>query len=198
MLISNSFLAFVWLPRKWRKTFYDSTIKAWSHTHLQIQHMICKTHKFHNENSTTPNIPRSWPTSHQHILQIQNQLRNPFVERNSVKYEPSWLVIPVISAILWVWRRRFVVDCRFGSGIVVCTTLLLRSFDLGSEGKMCIREGERGTSVNWRWWYERFNSGLKSGWTVPQLLEVSKYFHHFFSYFYYFFYIVNLRFFFFV
>ena len=107
ILISNYFLPSVWLPRKWRKTICDSTIEAWSHTHLHIQHTICKTHKFQNLNSTTPNKPRSKPTSHQHILQIQNQLRNPFVERNSVKYEPSWLVIPIISAILC---------CGFGGG----------------------------------------------------------------------------------
>ena len=97
-LISNSFLAFVWLPRKWRKTIYDSTIEAWSHTHLHVQHMIGKIHKFQNENSTAPNKPQSKPTCHQYILQIQNQPRNPFVERNSIKYKPSWLVILVISA----------------------------------------------------------------------------------------------------
>ena len=97
-LISNPFLAFVWLPRKWRKKIYDSTIEAWSHTHLHVQHTICKIHKFQNENSTAPNKPQSKPTSHQYILQIQNQPRNPFVERNSIKYKPSWLVIPVISA----------------------------------------------------------------------------------------------------
>ena len=68
--------------------------------HVYIYNTIGKTHKFQNENSTAPNKPLSKPTSHQHILQIQNQLRNPFVERNSVKYESSWLVIPVISAIL--------------------------------------------------------------------------------------------------
>ena len=77
------------------------------HIHLHIQHMICKTQKFQNENSTDPNKSQLKPTSHQHILQIQNQRRNPFVERNSVKYEPSWLIIPVISAILC---------CGFGGG----------------------------------------------------------------------------------
>ena len=105
--ISNSFLAFVWLPRKWRKTICVNTIEAWSHTHLHIQHTICKIHKFQNKNSTAPNKPRLKPTRHQHILQIQNQPRNPFVEKNSVKYEPSWLVILVISAILC---------CGFGGG----------------------------------------------------------------------------------
>ena len=82
------------------ETIYDSTIEAWSQTHLHIQHTIGKTDKFQNENSTALNKPQSKPTSHQYILQIQNQPMNPFVERNSVKYEPSWLVIPVISAIL--------------------------------------------------------------------------------------------------
>ena len=77
------------------------------HIHLHIQHTICKTHKFQNENSMAPNKPQSKPTSHQHILQIQNQPRNPFVERNSVKYVPSWLVILVISVILC---------CGFGGG----------------------------------------------------------------------------------
>ena len=100
ILISNYFLPSVWLPRKWRKTIYDSTIEAWSQTHLHIQHTIGKTDKFQNENSTALNKPQSKPTSHQYILQIQNQPMNPFVERNSVKYEPSWLVIPIISAIL--------------------------------------------------------------------------------------------------
>ena len=107
ILISNYFLPSVWLPRKWRKTICDSTIEAWSHTHLHIQQTICKIHKFRNENSTAPNKPQSKPRSHQHILQIQNQPRNPFFERNSVKYVPSWLVILVISAILC---------CGFGGG----------------------------------------------------------------------------------
>ena len=39
--ISNSFFAFVWLLRKWRKTICVNTIEASSHTHLHIQHMIC-------------------------------------------------------------------------------------------------------------------------------------------------------------
>ena len=68
--------------------------------HIYIYNPRFATHKFQNLNSIAPNKPRSKPTSHQHILQIQNQPRNPFVERNSVKYVPSWLVILVISAIL--------------------------------------------------------------------------------------------------
>ena len=145
------------------ETIYDSTIEAWSHTHLHIQH-DWQDPLVPNENSTAANKPRLKPTSHQHILQIQNQPRNPFVERNSVKYEPSWLVIPVISAILC---------CGFGGGdsllIVDLDLELLFSYNIvvkiawsRSEGKMCVREGERGALVNWRWWYGRFNSGLKS------------------------------------
>lgn len=61
------------------------------------------------------NLDRNPPATN--ILQNQNQPRNPFVERNSVKYEPSWLVIPVISAILC---------CGFGGG----DSLLIVDLDL--------------------------------------------------------------------
>ena len=42
-LISNSFLAFVWLPRKWRKQFMTAPLKL-GHIHIYIYNMIGKTH----------------------------------------------------------------------------------------------------------------------------------------------------------
>ena len=49
------------------ETIYDSTIEAWSHTHLHLQH-DWQDPLVPNENSTAPNKPRLKPTSHQHFF----------------------------------------------------------------------------------------------------------------------------------